>query len=630
MSETGRGKSTASNRDDASRAELEQLRDILLAPEKEQLADLRARLDDPDAQAEELSRILPAAMQRAAGKDGALAAAITPTVEKAVNDSVRRDPSVLINAIFPIMGPAIRKAIAEALATLLQSLNQTLEHTLSPQSFKWRLEARRTGKSFAEVVLSRTLVYRVEQVFLIHRETGLLLQHVHRLDGIDNNADLVSGMFTAIQDFARDSFGVTKADTLETMQVGELNVWIDSSPHVMLAAVIRGVAPKDFRAVMQSALERIHTDQRALLESFSGDSHPFTVTRPCLEGCLRLQAAERKRKRARPFLWIGLAVTMLAFVAWHLVSNYRAQERAVATERARVAAAAEREQARAAAAAEQEKAQAAAEAGRQADAARWEDFVGRLRSREGIVVTGAGRRDGKFHVTGLRDPLSADPAGALTESGVDPAQLVMHWEGYYALSPGIVLQRATRRLRPPPGVTLILRDDEVLVAAGDAPTAWIADARRIAETLPGISRFDGSGLRDATVVALDEAKSALEKIELGFEARAAAKTSDDPRVAEIAQRIGELRRLASAAGREVTVVVTGHTSVEGPPAFNARLGKDRAETAVSLLKAQLPGFTAFTVESAGARDAGTTDSADNRRVSFRAVITPAPGGTRQP
>ena len=34
------------------------------------------------------------------------------------------------------------------------------------------------GKSFAEVVLLNTLRYRVEQVFLIHAESGLLLQHV--------------------------------------------------------------------------------------------------------------------------------------------------------------------------------------------------------------------------------------------------------------------------------------------------------------------------------------------------------------------------------------------------------------------------------------------------------------------
>ena len=47
-----------------------------------------------------------------------------------------------------------------------------------PRSLKWRFEAWRTGRPFAEIVLLKTLVYRVDQVFLIHKETGLLLQHV--------------------------------------------------------------------------------------------------------------------------------------------------------------------------------------------------------------------------------------------------------------------------------------------------------------------------------------------------------------------------------------------------------------------------------------------------------------------
>ena len=43
------------------------------------------------------------------------------------------------------------------------------------QGLKWRVESIRTGRPFAEIVLMHSLLYRVEQVFLIHRETGLVL-----------------------------------------------------------------------------------------------------------------------------------------------------------------------------------------------------------------------------------------------------------------------------------------------------------------------------------------------------------------------------------------------------------------------------------------------------------------------
>ena len=38
--------------------------------------------------------------------------------------------------------------------------------------------ARALAGTFAEVVLLNTLLYRVEQVFLIDRDSGILLQHV--------------------------------------------------------------------------------------------------------------------------------------------------------------------------------------------------------------------------------------------------------------------------------------------------------------------------------------------------------------------------------------------------------------------------------------------------------------------
>ena len=109
--------------------------------------------------------------------DKRLAKALQPTFEETLRASIKKDPRPFVDAVTPVMGTAIRKAIAEALGAMMQSLNRTLDNSVSVRSLQWRLEAARTGKPFAEIVLLHTLEYRVEQVFLIHRETGLLLQH---------------------------------------------------------------------------------------------------------------------------------------------------------------------------------------------------------------------------------------------------------------------------------------------------------------------------------------------------------------------------------------------------------------------------------------------------------------------
>ena len=158
--------------------DIEELRKLLLSPIQAQLDGLQKRLDRPDLYARDVSQVLPEAISLRSNQDKKIQMALAPITENAIKSSIRRDRKVLVDALFPVMGPAIRRAIAAAIQGMVQSFNQILEHSLSLNGLKWRIEALRTQRPFAEVVLLHTLIYQVEQVFLIHRETGLVLQHV--------------------------------------------------------------------------------------------------------------------------------------------------------------------------------------------------------------------------------------------------------------------------------------------------------------------------------------------------------------------------------------------------------------------------------------------------------------------
>jgi hypothetical protein len=292
--------------------QLNELRNILF-PERAELDSLQEKLNNPEVLAESVSKILPQAVRMRAGRDEDLTQAMSGTVEKALRASVRKNPRPLADAIFPIIGPAIRKAIATAIAGLIQSFNQTLEHSLSISGLKWRWEAIRTGKPFAEVVLLHSLLYRVEQVFLIQRESGLLLQHVSVTSA--HSPELISSMLTAIQDFVRDSFHVEEVETLETMQVGELSVWVEQGPYAILAAVIRGNAPQDLRSTLQATLEKIHLEKGKALEGFDGDTSTFESIRPELEDCLQSQYHKAKQKRSHTGSYLIVTI-VAALLLW--------------------------------------------------------------------------------------------------------------------------------------------------------------------------------------------------------------------------------------------------------------------------------------------------------------------------
>ena len=117
---------------DPDSREFAELRELLLGGERQQLDELRRRLDAMGLTTEELADVLPEAIALRSGRDRQLARALAPTVENAISESVRRNPRELATAIFPVLGPAIRKAIAETLAGLVESINRAIEHSFSP------------------------------------------------------------------------------------------------------------------------------------------------------------------------------------------------------------------------------------------------------------------------------------------------------------------------------------------------------------------------------------------------------------------------------------------------------------------------------------------------------------------
>src|ERR1700728_4256801 len=159
---------------------LAELRAILLGPDRAAWEAMRERLDDPSRRAEDVAGVVGGAprLRSRSHPDLKLRLALQPLLEEALQLSVQSNPRMLAEALFPIFGKAIRKAITSELDGMLQALSQTLEQRFSWRSFQWRWESIRTGKPYAEIVVLRSLLYRVEQVFLIHRSSGLLLHHV--------------------------------------------------------------------------------------------------------------------------------------------------------------------------------------------------------------------------------------------------------------------------------------------------------------------------------------------------------------------------------------------------------------------------------------------------------------------
>jgi hypothetical protein len=111
-----------------------------------------------------------------------------------------------------------------ALRTLAQQINEAVEQSLTPRGLVWRMQAWRAGVPFGDFVLQKTLLYRIEQAYLISRENGLLIGHAQHEVARIKDSDAVSAMFTAIQDFVKESFSPDRTGRLETADMGEFTL----------------------------------------------------------------------------------------------------------------------------------------------------------------------------------------------------------------------------------------------------------------------------------------------------------------------------------------------------------------------------------------------------------------------
>jgi len=520
---------------------LADLKAILVGEEQRAIAELRRRLDTLELTPDEVAEQLPDAIALGAARDDRLARALAPTLEDAIGESVQRNPQQIAQAIYPSLGPAIRKAISEALAGLVTGINKAIEHSLSWQGLKWRVEGWRTGVPYPQIVIAHALVYRVEQVFLIHGETSLLLAHVEAPGLATPDADLVSGMLTAIRDFVSDSFGGggNTGGGLRTFTVGELTVMVEPGPRALLAAVVRGQAPPSLLERLQRTLEDIHFQFTGPLGRFAGDAAPFEAAKPLLAECLEqeLQTDRPRQRSAAPrFAWALAALVLLALLALAV----RAQ-------------------------------------------VRWRGGVAALRAEAGIVVLDADAgllRGGRL--SGLRDPMAADPAAVLAAAGVDTARIRASWTPFLSAEGAIVAERAKHMLGGSRSVTFALAGD-TLVATGSADPAWFASVAQNAAAVPGVAHLDVSRVRIRWPAGLKPVADAIERALVLF---APGSAELDARAATTVREAADgLRLLQTAAAPPwvATVDIVGRTDTTGSDAVNRSLSRERAQAVARAL-----------------------------------------------
>jgi hypothetical protein len=275
---------------------LETLREILTGSQRRRVEALEAEVETLKQQLDD--------------KD-ALIATITPVLGDAIRRRIAEAREEMIEALYPIIGQLVVRAVSEAVHDLARTVDAQVRTSFDLRSAWWRLRARLGGASNAEASLRQALPFRVEEVFLIHGESGLVLRHLSQVGSDEADSEVIGAMLAAIRDFASDAFGRGETGELDVIDYGERRILVETAQHAHLAVVAAGVEPPGYRALMREKLIEIEHAHVAALSRYDGDARSFAVADETLRPLMNGAPEPPGMSRSQAGLLAGIAALLV-------------------------------------------------------------------------------------------------------------------------------------------------------------------------------------------------------------------------------------------------------------------------------------------------------------------------------
>ncbi|MEM7131721.1 MAG: hypothetical protein AAF702_35735 [Chloroflexota bacterium] len=252
---------------------LSELREILVSPEQDQIALLTKDV---------------ASLQEFTDKER-LTKRMVSVVTQVIEKQIRESPKEVIELLYPLLGGMVKKFVQEAISNLARQIDAQRRRVLNFRHIFDRFRVDSEGTSWGALALRDALPFSVEELFIIHRESGLLIHH----ESLDSeslyDSDIISAMLTAIGDFVRDTFGKNLEGELKEVEYGDKRVLIEDFNYVYVATVVDGIEPFDYRHEIRRRVSAFERENRKWLINYAGDPTILTIH---VESLRRLFLAE--------------------------------------------------------------------------------------------------------------------------------------------------------------------------------------------------------------------------------------------------------------------------------------------------------------------------------------------------
>jgi len=292
----------------SSDSDLERLRTLILGSEIEHLKDLDKRVDNI-FDSDELRQI----------------------VTKSISKEIENNRDKMIDALYPIIGAMISKYVTQAIKEMMQNINNKIEDGLSFDRYKRAIKSKITGVSEMELLLQDSNTTIILSLFIIKKESGLLVAKSQLDDrGIDD-PHMVASMASAIRDFINDWIKSHKSQSeVQILSYGDATLYIESAGSVYIIAFLNDEPDFKLRKSINNFFASIIKEYSTFFQTFDGDDESKEVESLSskMYEYLNLQKSpfesKKRDKNRKPLKYILYLVLLIStiYITYNLNISY--------------------------------------------------------------------------------------------------------------------------------------------------------------------------------------------------------------------------------------------------------------------------------------------------------------------
>lgn len=176
-----------------------------------------------------------------------------PTITEALKEEIKNSQDAVVEALFPIIGKMIKKYIAHEMKLLSENISRKTKQAFSFKNWFRRTKAKVQGVSEGDLLISDYAKPRLIQMFVVEKNSGILLADYSPLSDGTIDKEMVAGMLTAIKSFVEDAFRGGDQN-LELIEYELYTIHIQNFYSYYVAAVISGAYNMMFKEVLEDQI----------------------------------------------------------------------------------------------------------------------------------------------------------------------------------------------------------------------------------------------------------------------------------------------------------------------------------------------------------------------------------------